>query len=265
MSGHAGGAIPAFEVAGVRIHAIRLDDVVPVIGRWIAEGRRDYVVLTGAHGVVEMQRDPDLRAINNAAGLVTPDGMSVVWMGRRAGFSAIEKVYAPDIMERVFAASVEPGWRSFLYGGKEGVADRLAAELGRRFPGIEIVGTHCPPFRPLTADEEDALVAEIDASGADVVWCGLGCPKQERWMARFRPRLAAPVLIGVGAGFDFLTGAARHAPRWVQRSGFEWLYRLASEPRRLWPRYSRVVPRFLLLAVRELVRGPRVVVPSEEA
>ena len=219
-------------------------------------------MLTGAHGVVEMQSDDELRAINNAAGLTTPDGMPVVWVRRRAGFRRIEKVYAPDIMDRVFAAGAAAGWRSFLYGGKEGVAERLAAVLRERFAGSDIVGTHCPPFRPLTAAEEDALVAEIDASGADIVWVGLGCPKQERWMARFRPRLRAPVLIGVGAGFDFLTGEARRAPRWVQLSGFEWLYRLVSEPKRLWPRYSRVVPRFLLLAARELVRGPRVPPPE---
>lgn len=255
-------ALPAFEVAGVRIHAIGLDDVVPVFAAWIGERHRDYVVLTGAHGVVEMQDDAELRAINNSAGLTTPDGMPIVWLGRRAGFPRIEKVYAPDIMERVFAASAAAGWRSFLYGGKEGVADRLAEVLRRRFPGLAIAGTHCPPFRPLTSDEEDALVREIDASGADIVWVGLGCPKQERWMARFRPRLAAPVLIGVGAGFDFLAGEVSLAPKWVQRSGFEWLYRLASEPRRLWPRYSRVVPRFLRLAARDFVRRPRVVTPE---
>ena len=255
------GEIPEFEIAGVRIHAMRLDDVVPVVGRWIAEGRRDYVVLTGAHGVVEMQGDPELLAINNAAGLTTPTACR--WSGWAGG-------RVPPDREGLCSGHHGSGFRrrrggrlrSFLDGGKEGVADRLASVVRSRFPGSEIVGTHCPPFRPLTAGEEDALVAEIDASGADIVWVGLGCPKQERWMARFRPRLRASVLIGVGAGFDFLSGEARRAPRWVQLSGFEWVYRLAGEPRRLWPRYSRVVPRFLLLAVRELVRGPRVLPPE---
>jgi len=121
----------------------------------------------------------------------------------------------------------------------------LAEKLRARFPGIQIAGTVCPPFRPLTEEESRDLVARIDGSRADIVWCGLGCPKQERWMAAFRPRLEAPILCGVGAGFDFLADRKPLAPTWIQRSGFEWLFRLASEPRRLWPRYSRIVPRFI--------------------
>jgi N-acetylglucosaminyldiphosphoundecaprenol N-acetyl-beta-D-mannosaminyltransferase len=249
--------LPAFEVAGVRINAMRVADIVEVVDDWIRSGRRDYIVLTGAHGVVEMQDDEELRAINNAAGLTTPDGMPIVWLGKLAGHREIEKVYAPDIMNAVFAASPARGWRHFLYGGKEGVAEDLAVKLRERYPGIAIVGTNCPPFRPLTSVEVDAVAAEIDRSGADIVWCGLGCPKQERWMATFRPRVRASVLIGVGAGFDFLSGRAPLAPRWVQRSGFEWLYRLASEPKRLWPRYSRVVPRFLYYVAADALRRRR--------
>jgi N-acetylglucosaminyldiphosphoundecaprenol N-acetyl-beta-D-mannosaminyltransferase len=251
----------SFEVGGVRIHVVGLNDVVPIIEGWIVNGRRDYVVLTGAHGVVEMQRDLNLREINNAAGLTTPDGMPLVWLGRRAGFRSIEKVYAPDIMDRAFAHGVDVGWKSFLYGGKEGVAQRLEEVLRSRYPGAQIVGTFSPPFRPLSPREEVELAAHINSSGANIVWVGLGCPKQEIWMARFRPLLSASVLIGVGAGFDFVTGGVRQAPRWIQQSGFEWLYRLLVEPRRLWPRYSRVIPRFLKLAIPELIWGPRVVQP----
>jgi N-acetylglucosaminyldiphosphoundecaprenol N-acetyl-beta-D-mannosaminyltransferase len=248
------GDPPAFEVAGVKINAVTVDDVVDVIDRWIRERRRDYIVLTGAHGVVEMQSDPELREINNRAGVTTPDGMPVVWLGKLRGFSRIEKTYAPDIMREVFAVSPARGWRHFLYGGKAGVADRLQAVLERDLPGIQIAGTRCPPFRPLTEEEIAETALAINRSGADVVWCGLGCPKQERWMARFRPLLDAPVLIGVGAGFDFASGEVPLAPRWIQRSGFEWLFRLASEPRRLWPRYSRVVPKFIYHVAADAVR-----------
>jgi len=240
-----------FEISGVRIDALRVHDTVELIERFIREGRREYIVLTGAHGVVEMQSDEELRAINNRATLVTPDGMPVVWIGRLHGHRGIEKVYAPDIMALELERGVARGHKHFFYGGKEGVAEKLTRRLETRFPGIAVVGTYCPPFRALTEEEADSLVALIDASGADVVWCGLGCPKQERWMAQFRPRLRAPVLIGVGAGFDFLSGEKPLAPKWVQRSGFEWLYRMASEPRRLWPRYSRVVPKFVYFAARD--------------
>jgi N-acetylglucosaminyldiphosphoundecaprenol N-acetyl-beta-D-mannosaminyltransferase len=242
---------PRFAIGGVRIDAIRLADAIETIDAWVRERRRDYVVLTGAHGVVEMQRDEELRAINNAAGLVTPDGMSVVWVGRLRGFRQIEKVYAPDLMRGVFAHGVQRGYRHFLYGGDEGVADLLAGKLRAAYTGIDVVGTHCPPFRPLTEEETADVAAGINASRADIVWVGIGCPKQERWMARFRPLLDASVLVGVGAGFDFLAGAKAEAPAWIKYSGFEWLFRLAFEPRRLWPRYSEVVPGFLRLALAE--------------
>jgi N-acetylglucosaminyldiphosphoundecaprenol N-acetyl-beta-D-mannosaminyltransferase len=246
--------LPEFYIAGVRINAIRVADAVATIDAWIRDRRRDYIVLTGAHGVVEMQRDPSLREINNRAGLTTPDGMPVVWMGRLKGHGQVEKVYAPDIMTETFRVGVTRNYSHFLYGGDEGVAEMLRSALVERFPGIRIVGTHCPPFRALDDREAENDARRINETGADVVWVGLGCPKQERWMARFRPLLDAPVLIGVGAGFDFLAGRKPLAPRWVQRSGFEWLYRMMSEPRRLWPRYSRVVPTFLYLAVRDAAR-----------
>ena len=244
-----------FEVLGVRIDAIELRDAVETIDDWIRTRRRDYVVLTGAHGIVEMQRDEQLRRINNAAGLVTPDGMPVVWIGRRLGHRRIEKVYAPDLMRAVLELGLERGYRHFLYGGDQGLVDALQRSLAARYPGVLVVGAHSPPFRPLTADEEPAVADLINRSACDIVWVGLGCPKQERWMARFRPLLDAPVLVGVGAGFDFLAGRKPEAPRWIKHSGLEWLFRMISEPRRLWPRYSRVIPRFLWgLALEELRR-----------
>jgi len=243
---------PRFDLFGVSISAVNVPHAVEIMDSWIRAGHRDYVILTGAHGVVEMQDDPELREINNRSGLTTPDGMPIVWWGRARGFADIEKVYAPDIMTAMFRRSVERGYRHYFYGGAEGVADALAEEIQRRYPGISVAGTHCPPFRALDESEEVALAEQIDRTRPDIVWVGLGCPKQERWIARNRARLSAPVLIGVGAGFDFLAGTAKHAPGWIQRSGFEWLFRLVCEPRRLWPRYSRVIPRFVFLSLRSL-------------
>jgi N-acetylglucosaminyldiphosphoundecaprenol N-acetyl-beta-D-mannosaminyltransferase len=243
-----------FEVAGVKVDAITLRETVDLIDRWIQEGRREYIVLTGAHGVVEMQNDHELRAINNRAALTTPDGMPLVWLGRRRGHANIEKVYAPDIMNLEFSLSVRRAHKHFLYGGKAGVAETLAHRISQRFPGVAITGTYTPPFRPLSELEEEEIARTINASHADIVWCGLGCPKQERWMARFRPKLTAAVLIGVGAGFDFLAGGRPLAPDWIKRSGFEWAYRALSEPKRLLPRYARVVPSFVYYAGRDELR-----------
>ncbi|HKU40259.1 MAG TPA: WecB/TagA/CpsF family glycosyltransferase [Polyangiales bacterium] len=239
-----------FYVAGVKIDAVTVRETVDRMHSWIRSGHRDYIVLTGAHGIVEMQADAELRSINERAGLTTADGMPVVWIGRAHGFRQIEKVSGPDIMNLEFSLSAQRGHKHFFYGGKPGVATKMIRRLTARFPGLEITGHHCPPFRPLTLEEENELVQAINASGADIVWCGLGCPKQEAWMARFRPQLKASVLVGVGAAFDYMAGEKPHAPDWIQRSGFEWAYRTVNEPKRLAARYARVVPSFVYYAAR---------------
>lgn len=246
--------IDSFDILGVRINSLTRMLTIEVIEHWIKHNIRDYIVLTGVHGIIEMQKDKHLRNINNSAGLVTPDGMPVVLLGKSKGFSPLEKVYAPDIMMDTFKISSKCCYKHFLYGGKDGVADKLANTLRQQYPGIQIVGTYCPPFRPLTDEEIDDVTHQINESEADIVWCGLGCPKQERWMERFRPLLKAPVLIGVGAGFDFLSGEKPLAPKWVQHSGFEWFYRMLSDPKRLWKRYSSIVPKFIYLVVADILR-----------
>lgn len=237
------------DVLGVGISATNLDRATATIGRWIAHRDREYVTVTGVHGVMECQRDPSLKAIHNRAGLVTPDGMPMVWLNWLAGNRDVDRVYGPDLMLRVCTASIACGWRHYFYGGGEAVASRLADRLAQRLPGLDIAGTYCPPFRPLTDAEQDEIVARINASGADIVWVGLSTPKQERWMSTFRDRLDAPVLIGVGAAFDFHAGLKPQAPRWIQRAGMEWLFRLASEPRRLWKRYLVNNPTFICYLV----------------
>jgi N-acetylglucosaminyldiphosphoundecaprenol N-acetyl-beta-D-mannosaminyltransferase len=237
------------EVLGVGISCVDVPGSVAMIDEWIRSGDRQYVCVTGMHGVMESRRDPELQAIHNRSGLTTPDGMPMVWAGRWAG-AAIDRVYGPDLMMAVLRRGVDAGWRSFFLGGASGVADSLATDLETRIPGFLIAGTACPPFRPLTADEDRELVDQINRAEPDIVWVALGTPKQERWMAAHRHLLDAPVMIGVGAAFDLLNGSLPQAPRWMQRSGLEWSYRLAVEPRRLWRRYLLNIPRFVAGVVR---------------
>lgn len=238
------------EVLGVGISLINMASALEEIIGWVDGGKRNYVCVTGVHGVMESQRDPELLAIHNQSGLTTPDGMPMVWAGRWAGDSSVERVYGPDLMLALLDEAAEQGWSSFFYGGAPGVPEELVARLRTRIPTLAVAGTWSPPFRPLEPSEEREVVEMINASGADLVWVGLSTPKQERWMARFRPELDAPVLLGVGAAFDFHAGRVSQAPRWMQRAGLEWLYRMIREPRRLWRRYLTNNPRFIYSVLR---------------
>jgi N-acetylglucosaminyldiphosphoundecaprenol N-acetyl-beta-D-mannosaminyltransferase len=233
-------------VLGVGVSAINMDMAVETMSRWISGRERNYVCITGVHGVMECQQDPELLTIHNRSGLVTPDGMPLVWLSWLSGCRHVDRVYGPDLMTRVSAESPARGWRHFYYGGGEGVVEQLTARMRLNHPGLQVVGTYRPPFRPLTVAEEQEVIGLINDSGADIVWVGLSTPKQERWMARFRDRIESPVMVGVGAAFDFNAGLKVQAPRWIQRSGLEWAFRMATEPRRLATRYLRNNPRFLL-------------------
>ena len=200
-----------------------------------------------AHGVVRCQDDHELRSIHNRAFLVTPDGMPLVWALKHAGHLESDRVYGPDLMLSVFEAGRSKGLRHFLYGATAETLEQLQARLLARFPEAQIAGSYAPPFHKLSLQEEADIADRINRSGADIIWVGLGSPKQELWMARMRNSLEASMLIGVGAAFDFHAGLKRQAPRIIQRSGFEWAFRLLCEPRRLWRRYALVVPTFLSL------------------
>jgi N-acetylglucosaminyldiphosphoundecaprenol N-acetyl-beta-D-mannosaminyltransferase len=243
---------PRVRVLGVEVSAISMSDALAAIGRWIATGAREYVCVVPAHTVMDCQDDPRLLEIVNGSGLVTPDGMSLVWLIRLRGHRHVERVYGPDLLLAACRLSVDGGWRHYFIGGGSGVAAELAVRLQRRFPGLLVSGTEAPPFGETSPEADEAIVRRINDAHPDIVWVGLGSPKQERWMASHRERLRAAVLIGVGAAFDFLTGRRRQAPRWVQRAGLEWLFRLLCEPRRLWRRYARY-PRFLGLVAAESV------------
>ena len=249
-----GASPPRVDVLGVGVSAIRMADAVETCAAWIAARRRHYVCVVPAHSVMDCRADAALREIVNRAGLVTPDGMALVWLLRLRGHRRTERVYGPDLMLALCERSPERGWRHYFLGGEAGVAETLAARLAVRFPGLTVAGTLSPPFRALTDEEDAALCRSVNEARPDIVWVGLGSPKQEQWMAAHRQALEAPVLVGVGAAFDFHSGRLRQAPRWVQRSGLEWLYRLAQEPRRLWRRYLRY-PRFAALALWQAARA----------
>ena len=240
------------EILGVPVGVITLADAISVIERWISERTPHYVCITGVHGVIECQSDDGLRRIHCEAGLVTPDGMPLVWLAHALGYSHMRRVYGPDLMRELSVIGAQLGHRVFLYGGGEGVAQRLGAALTQTYPGLQVVGVLTPPFRALTPVEDAAVVAQINATQPDIVWVGLSTPKQEKWMADHLRRVDAPVMVGVGAAFDFLSGIKKQAPPWMQRKGLEWLFRLIMEPRRLWRRYIVIVPTFLVLASAQL-------------
>jgi N-acetylglucosaminyldiphosphoundecaprenol N-acetyl-beta-D-mannosaminyltransferase len=244
---------PRANILGVRVSAVNMGAVLAAFEAWIGQRQRQYVCVTPAHSIMDCRNDPALRRIFNHAGLTTPDGMAIVWLLRLQGHRHVERVYGPDLLLATCQRSLVTGWRHFFCGGAAGVADELAQRLGQRFPGLAVVGTASPPFHPPSFAEEEQLMATINAARPDIVWVGLGSPKQERWMACHRECLEAPVLVGVGAAFDFLSGRKRQAPRWVQRAGCEWLFRWGSEPRRLSGRYRRY-PLFALLAAAQLLR-----------
>ena len=245
-----GGQIPRVDVLGVGISAIDMEMALAEIATWIHGRRQHYVCVTNVHVVMECQRDPELRRIHEASGLTTPDGMPLVWASHWAGAGHVRRVYGPDLMLALCREAAANGWRCYFYGAGPGVAERLAARLVARFPGLTVVGAETPPYRPLSDEEDQAAVDRINEARPDIVWVGLGAPKQERWMASHEGRLEAPVMLGVGAAFDMHAGTLAQAPPWMQRSGLEWAYRLYREPRRLWRRYLSTNPRFALAMLR---------------
>lgn len=240
-----------FDVLGIPVSVTTLDDATARIERWADDNRGRMICIRDVHGVMRAQDDPELMALHQSADMVTPDGMPLVLLGKLKGLK-IERTCGPDLMEQVCARSPASGLKHYFYGGQEGIALALAEHMEHRFPGLRIAGHECPPFRPLTQEEDDAVVDRINASGADIVWVGLSTPKQEMWMRDHRARLGA-TLIGVGAAFDFHTGRVERAPEWMQRHTLEWLHRLLCEPRRLWRRYLLMAPKFVILSAMQML------------
>jgi N-acetylglucosaminyldiphosphoundecaprenol N-acetyl-beta-D-mannosaminyltransferase len=246
------------EILGIPLAVSDYDEVMEWMEAMIAAGERGYATAAAVNLVMSAREDEQTRAAVLGATLAVPDGMPLVWALRALGHARATRVYGPDLMAAFCARAARKGTPMYLYGGRTRAAlELLEARLRERFPGVQLVGSYWPPFRELTAGEQESVIADIDASGAAVVWVGTGQPKQERWMAQMRPRLYAPLLVGVGAAFDFHAGLVAQAPAWMQRSGLEWAYRLWREPRRLWPRYARYNPRFIAGFMAQYVRARR--------
>lgn len=242
------------EVVGVPLAVTDYERTLDWIDAMVAERERGYVCVCNVHTVMASQEDAPLRAALLSSSLNVPDGQPLVWALNALGQSLNDRVYGPELMSRAFARAALSGHRFYLYGGRDQDAlFALGTQLRSRFPGVNIVGSYAPPFRPLSAEERAAVADEINEAEPDVVWVGIGVPKQEKWMAMMRPHLEAPVLVGVGAAFDFHAGLVPQAPPWLQRAGLEWAYRLTREPRRLWRRYLRYNPRFVGAFARQLV------------
>jgi len=249
------GKLPAVNVLGIPISVLNMEVAVQEILRRAAANRAGYVCVRDVHGVMRAQDDPELRGIHESADLVTPDGMPLVWICKWWGHSKISRVCGPDLVDEICKSSVSLGLRHYFYGGKPGVAERMASNLLEKNPGLTIAGIDAPPFGPLTTEQDRSYTAKIVESGADIVWVGLSTPTQEYWMRDHVHAIPGAVLIGVGAAFDFHAGDIRRAPAWMQTSGLEWLYRLFSEPRRLWRRYLVLAPKFVLQVFQERARS----------
>jgi N-acetylglucosaminyldiphosphoundecaprenol N-acetyl-beta-D-mannosaminyltransferase len=244
---------PRVNVLGVGVHAINMQQAVAYLLDAVACRKKGYVCVTGVHGVMEAQKNCRFRHTLNQSLLTTPDGMPTVWCGKVAGHKQMGRVFGPDLMLNLCRESINRGFTHFFYGGNTGVAEELKQNLQTRFPGLQVVGTYTPPFRPLTMEEHFELVRQINRLKPDIIWVGLSTPKQERFMAEYLPKLDTSLMLGVGAAFDLHTGRMTDSPEWVKRSGMQWAHRLVQDPRRLWKRYLVNNPKFLMAISAQLM------------
>jgi N-acetylglucosaminyldiphosphoundecaprenol N-acetyl-beta-D-mannosaminyltransferase len=245
MAGRPRGAEPAMaNVFGFGVHAVAMEQTIELMRQAVDDGRKGYICLAGAHGIMEARRNAELRRIADGAFLILPDGTPTVWIGRSQGHAGMRRVFGPELMLEVIGRRDLSHIRHYLCGGDEGTAEALKAELLRRFPWANVCGTFTPPFRPMTLEEECLFATQVGDARTDIVWVGLGTPKQERFMAQYLPMLKTKLMVGVGAAFLFHTGAISDSPQWIKRAGLQWFHRLLQEPRRLWRRYLINVPLF---------------------
>jgi N-acetylglucosaminyldiphosphoundecaprenol N-acetyl-beta-D-mannosaminyltransferase len=245
---------PSHYALGARIHATSYDHATRQIVAWAKAGESKSVYAANVHTVMEAYDQPEFKEMVNSADLVTPDGVPLVWSLRRAGVRNASRVYGPDLTPLVLSAAEKGGILVGFYGSSPQVLKILMAKVAEEFPALRVVYAYAPPFRALSREEDDRITDEISASGARILFVGLGCPKQEKWIANHHGRVHA-VMLGVGAAFDFLAGCKPQAPRWMMRMGLEWLFRFATEPKRLWKRYAKHNPRFAALMAIQLAKG----------
>jgi N-acetylglucosaminyldiphosphoundecaprenol N-acetyl-beta-D-mannosaminyltransferase len=241
-------------ILSVKISVVDLNTTVFQVKNNIDNLNTSYVCCVPAHSIMDCYVHPEFLPAFNNSYLNSPDGMAVVWILKLLGYKEVGRVYGPDLMNALCLVSLQTGYKHYFYGNTDAVLSDLKEKLEEKYPGIQIVGSIAPPFRELTDQEDKEICKQISSSGADILWVGLGSPKQELWMYNHQGKIDVPVMIGVGAAFDFLSGNKPQAPRWIQRSGLEWFYRFLQEPRRLWKRYLLGYPRFVVLIIIELFK-----------
>jgi N-acetylglucosaminyldiphosphoundecaprenol N-acetyl-beta-D-mannosaminyltransferase len=241
-------------ILGTRVDTVNYDNATKMIGEWAQKRESRYVCVANVHMVMESYDHQDFHGMVNQADLVVPDGMPLVWSLRRMGEPNQQRVYGPDLTLRLLAAAAENGIPVGFFGSTPETLDLLVKNVYQQFPGMQIAYNFSPPFRPISVEEDDMMVKEINESGTRILFVGLGCPKQEKWMAVHAGRVQA-VMVGVGAAFDFIAGTKWQAPNWMRPNGLEWLFRLSQEPGRLWRRYFYHNPRFVLMVMLPLYLG----------
>jgi N-acetylglucosaminyldiphosphoundecaprenol N-acetyl-beta-D-mannosaminyltransferase len=250
-------SLPRVAILNVKVNPINLDLAVAQFDDWIKAKAHTYVCVAPAHSIMECVNDPTLLLpIFNEADMVTPDGMAIVWLLKLKGYKKTKRVYGPDLLLAACKNGIVKNWKHYFYGGALGIAQKLSERMQSHIPNLQIAGTCSPPFGHPNIEEEIALLEALNNSGADILWVGMSSPWQEIWMHENRDKINIPVMVGVGAAFNFLSGEKKQAPKWIQHIGMEWLFRLIKEPKRLWPRYKQY-PRFAYLALRELVSEKR--------
>jgi N-acetylglucosaminyldiphosphoundecaprenol N-acetyl-beta-D-mannosaminyltransferase len=244
-------------VLGVTVDAVDMEEALEHVSALLQSSRKGYVCVAGVHGVMEAQRDTQLMEVYSRSAMTIPDGMPLAWVGRLQGHRNMQRVAGPDLMLEVFRRTQFAQATHFLYGGREGIANELREKMQQQFPWVKIVGTYTPPFRNLSDAEESEFIASIAALKPDIIWVGIGCPKQEVFMARYLPDLETKLMFGVGAAFDFHTGSIRDCAGWIKRAGLQWLHRLLQDPKRLWKRYLRTIPAFLWCITLQMLKVRR--------
>ena len=245
------------DVLGVRIDLVQIPKVLEIVSGWIENKEQGkYIVVSNAYDVVVCRRDPRIKNAVNSSALTVSDGISLVLLARIKGFSVKKRVYGPDLMLNFLKVAQEKGYSSFFYGTTEATLGLLLRHLKSEFPSLKISGCYAPPFGEMTKEEDEKVIALINGAKPDVIWVGLGCPKQQLWMYSHKDAFRVPVMVGVGAAFDFLAGVKPQAPLWIRDNGFEWLFRLVTEPKRLWRRYLIDYPLFVYYVLVELAFKP---------
>lgn len=244
-------------ILGVSVSNVTLENVVGVIERWIANNDSRYVCVADSHSIIATKHDPLHKRAMQMADMITPDGIPIVWLARAKGSKIIQRVCGTDLMLAICDISRRHGWRNYFYGSSQEIQNALVAQLSKRFPGINIAGGTCPPFRTAVVLESYDVINQILETKPNIIWVSLGCPKQEIWMEIHQQRFPGVTMIGVGAAFGYISGLVPRSPIWMQKCGLEWFHRLYTDPRRLWRRYLTVAPEFMVRGLWDLITNRR--------